>query len=423
MNRVVSIACSMLVTVVALAMVVVGTTGTALAGPKPTIAILGLEVKDDGGGIDEKSVKVARALSEGLRNQAKKASGPYTIAAGSTDKEQVDMELLIGCDDEGAGGRDCMAKIGSELTADYLLYGGVTKSRSGYQVSLTLLSVSSKTKIRAVNENIPGKETGPTDLERWGKSMYLRVTGGSAGGTLVVESNVEGATVLLDSQPKGRIAKGRAELRDVPEGRYKVSVQAEGYDPEEMVVNVDAGGEVSATLTMRKKSGGGDDGGGVGPGGDGGGDGGGSGGGEIGPGPDLGGGGGGKLIEGTVSEDSRTGWKVMAGVGLAGLIGGEAMAFVYWQKYSDREDQPDCGVGTPCGDEGKKEARMTNIGHGVAAVSGAVFLVGVYKGFLSSGGKRTESSAVIGRQRSTRQVSVSPTLAPGGGGATVRIDF
>ena len=108
---------------------------------------------------------------------------------------------------------------------------------------------------------------------------------------------------------------------------------------------------------------------------------------------------------------------------MAGLIGGEAMAFVYWQKYSDREDQPDCGVGTPCGDEGKKEARMTNIGHGVAAVSGAVFLVGVYKGFLSSGGKRTESSAVIGRQRSTRQVSVSPTLAPGGGGATVRIDF
>ena len=75
----------------------IGTTGVALA--KPQVAILGLEVVDEGG-LDAKIVKLATSLTAALRKRASLGAGPYKLAPNG-NKDLLEMKLLGGCDDEG----------------------------------------------------------------------------------------------------------------------------------------------------------------------------------------------------------------------------------------------------------------------------------------------------------------------------------
>src|SRR5256885_17121138 len=60
------------------ALLVLGLGGTAHAGGKPPIAILGLEVYDNGSGIDPETTRAAKELTAALRDRAKAGTGPYT---------------------------------------------------------------------------------------------------------------------------------------------------------------------------------------------------------------------------------------------------------------------------------------------------------------------------------------------------------
>src|SRR5688572_12086225 len=75
---------------------------------KPTVAILGLEVIDDGTGMEAKTTQFAKELTEELRKRPKAGTGPYALAPGS-DKDLLELKLLSGCESEG---KDCMAAIG-----------------------------------------------------------------------------------------------------------------------------------------------------------------------------------------------------------------------------------------------------------------------------------------------------------------------
>src|SRR5262245_64323842 len=90
----------------------------AWAGGKPPIAILGLEVYDNGSGIDPETTKAAKELTAALRDRAKAGTGPYAPAPGG-EKELIDEKLLNNCDSEAAS---CMAAIGAELGAEILMY-------------------------------------------------------------------------------------------------------------------------------------------------------------------------------------------------------------------------------------------------------------------------------------------------------------
>src|SRR5690606_39007245 len=103
---------------------------SALARPK--VAVLGLEVT---GTIDQASTTVARELTEGLRSRARSGDGPYQLAPNS-NRELIDEKLIKQCDDEAAA---CMAEIGQEVGADFLIYGRVAKEGAGYRVTLHVL--------------------------------------------------------------------------------------------------------------------------------------------------------------------------------------------------------------------------------------------------------------------------------------------
>jgi len=113
MTRVLSSACVVLL--------LVGWGAKAWAGSKPPIAILGLEVYDNGSGIDPETTKAARDVTAALRERARVPSGPYALVLGG-EKELIDEKLLNNCDSEAPS---CMAMIGSELGAELLMYGKI----------------------------------------------------------------------------------------------------------------------------------------------------------------------------------------------------------------------------------------------------------------------------------------------------------
>jgi len=93
--------------------------GQAWAGSK--VAVLGLEVRDSGTGIDPETTKVAKDLTFALRQRA--ATNAYNVSpAPNGDKELIDEKLLNNCDSEAAS---CMSAIGTELGADLLLFGKI----------------------------------------------------------------------------------------------------------------------------------------------------------------------------------------------------------------------------------------------------------------------------------------------------------
>ena len=132
------------------------------------IAILGLEVV---GAVDLTVVQVAQELTAALRSGA--ADGPYKIAPNS-DKELVDLKLMHNCDDER---KECMAKIGRTLNADYLLYGRIERksrdatSLGGYQILLRLLKVSSG-HLTSSTDFIPAAESSGAQLIERGRRGY-----------------------------------------------------------------------------------------------------------------------------------------------------------------------------------------------------------------------------------------------------------
>ena len=214
--------------VMGLAVLLVLTTGSVAFAGKQKIAVLGLEVKHTGS-IDQQSTVVAHDLTEGLRTQAKAGAGPF-IEAPNSEQELIDQKVMHSCDDERPG---CMIEIANDLKADYLMYGSITieadKGQNAYHVTVTLLAVNKKGGApQSVSEFFPVKEAREDKLKGWARKAYKKLTGQESSGTLVVKANVDGATVLVDREPRGTIKNGSATLQ-LDENRYNIAIEAEGY--------------------------------------------------------------------------------------------------------------------------------------------------------------------------------------------------
>ena len=173
MSRALSLTCT--------ALVLLGLGGSAFAA-KPSIAVLGLEVVDLNGTPTPADTQAAKELSDGLRARAKAGTGPYQLAPGS-DKELIDQKLLNNCDDEKPS---CMSAIGNQLGADILMFGRLEKQGRQYQVSMKVLDVGRKTVLKTSSDMIPVGEASGAALQGWAKKIYAKLTGESAGGTIVV---------------------------------------------------------------------------------------------------------------------------------------------------------------------------------------------------------------------------------------------
>ena len=243
MPRVLSSAC------VPLLLLLLGLGSRAWAG-KPPIAILGLEVYDNGGGIDPETTKAAKELTAALRDRAKAGTGPFTPVQG--EKELIDEKLLNNCDSEAA---TCMATIGSGLGAEVLMYGKIEKAtQSGqgvYKVSIKLLSVTRKQLTASTVETLPVADATGVRAQTYAKTWYAKLAGAGSGGTLVVRANIDRGTVLLDEEVKGTLASGTLTLTGVPEGRHALAVEGNGgVQRYEAQITVRSGETTTQNVTM-----------------------------------------------------------------------------------------------------------------------------------------------------------------------------
>src|SRR5215212_5659983 len=94
-----------------------------VAAAKPKIAILGLEVVVSGAKADPKDTQHAALLTEALRQRSRSGAGTFELAPNS-NRELIDEKLAGNCDTEALV---CMAPIGINLGADYLLYGRIVR--------------------------------------------------------------------------------------------------------------------------------------------------------------------------------------------------------------------------------------------------------------------------------------------------------
>jgi hypothetical protein len=412
MTRVLSSACAALVL---LGLLISG--NRAWAGPKPTIAILGLEVYDNGSGIDPETTRAAKDLTAALRDRAKAGTGPYAPAPGG-DKELIDEKLLNNCDTEAPV---CMAAIGTELAADLLMYGKIEKSAQNgqpiYKVSIKLLYVSRKQLASSTVETFPLADSTGVRAVTQAKSWYAKLVGVTTGGTLVIKANTDRGTVLIDGETKGNLASGTLTLNGVPEGRRVLVIEAKDRQRYETPITIHTGETLSHNATLVEMS---------------------------------------KLpltpsaqpmtVEGTVAEKpSSSIWKPVfyatAGVDAA-LIG--ATLYEFYQSRSKANDikvprddgkslsNHDCGTsnGAGKGYEGLSPEfhdactaySRYKIGVVVSSVVGAAVVGSFFLAFIRDR-DHTETQTANRGHKKRRELAITPIVTPDGGGATLRIDW
>jgi hypothetical protein len=411
MSRALSLTCT--------ALLLVAISASA-AVAKPSIAVLGLEVIDQNGTPTPADTQAAKELSDGLRARAKAGTGPYQLAPGS-DKELIDQKLLNNCDNEAAG---CMSAIGNQLSSDILMYGHFEKVGKQYQVTIKVLDVSRKAVLKSSSDMIPVSESNGAALQVWAKKIYAKLTGESAGGTLVVKvSNADRGTILVDGDPKGTFSNGTGTVSGLGEGKARITVESEGFRRWEKDVTI-TGGSITVPVELEKGASGDvvngnqDHHSDV----------------VIGPGP------------GPEGKKSTLLWKVGVGFGGVAVIGGLVYSYANYREF-DRinDEQCDHGLvpegtnrtctvkiepqwGQPDADrtnkDGEKYEKRANIGWGIAGVGAAITAFSVYKLVTSSNKSSTERQGVRGkRQRKDRTYIVTPVASPKGGGATLRFDW
>jgi hypothetical protein len=382
---------------------------SAVADAKPSIAVLGLEVTSpDNGNVDQQTTAAASNLTIALRERVRAGTGPYESAPGS-DKELIDLKLLNECSSEAMG---CMAKIGNDLGAKFVLYGHLVNKGGSYKVAVVLLNVEGKAKSGIHTFEIPLADLsgGPKgkDTLVWARRIYGEMTGETSSGNVVVRlAGADHGTVLIEEngqwQPKGSITSGQGKVV-LPEGNYKIAIESEGFQRYEGHITVTAGGDTQVSATMAPMSSGNGTGSAVGNGSD--------------------------TYGGTISEGPNDGWHKVF-IGSAVVTGVMAVGFGFTiGELSSTGSQTGGGFGGKC-ISGQTDSFACNNGHllshatYVTGFGGLAFLGLTAVAFIES--RRTSSSnpnehAGAGH-RVHRTFAVTPVVSPTQAGAAFQIDF
>jgi hypothetical protein len=195
----------------------------ATAGDKPTTAVR-IEAKDGA------SAKTAIALTKALRTQA------GAKHSTNVDKTVIDTE----CD---VLQPRCAASIGDKLAVTHMLVGQLERRGSRYTITLSLINVSTKQRVRSLREVAPIK----VDVRRWARTLYSRLLA-EGSGDIVITANAKRGQVLIDGLVVTELYEGRATVSGVALGTHQLEVRAAGYRPYASDISVDGHSEETILL-------------------------------------------------------------------------------------------------------------------------------------------------------------------------------
>lgn len=399
---------------------------TSVAAAKPKIAILGLEVI---GSLDPEQVRIARSLTNGLRERASAGTGPFELAPNS-NKELVDEKLMNNC---GTEALVCMAPIGLAMRADYLMWGKIEKVGKGYHVTIKLMRLATKLPMPTFSEIVSVSDI-KNDPKGVAKRAYSMMTATDEGTVTVRVANADRATVYLDDQPKGTTASGVLTFQ-APEGKHRLAVVAteKGWQrhEEELVINVGDQRNIPVELIRAEPQ---KDGTAVKPPEP-----------KPQPKPQPGGGGGGgegdalRLdttggVAGGGGGGGGSGWRTVAvGSTVLAVVAAGGFAVSWWQLSTVGDDEENPGpFAYACSEEEAKKSWSCDHGNllrgltiGTAAAAVAMTGLAVVS-FVKSSGSSPKDQRRLATGRSTRPrraLTVTPVMSASGGGATLRFDW
>ena len=235
--------------VATLVVVLLGGAGTpARAADDSGTVVLGIEA------VDTQDNNLASDVTDAIKQRVATGKGGPLIPG----KDLVEIKLVFSCSDEAAA---CLAQAGKSLGAAKLIYGII--KRSGGDVVLTLKQVDTArgTIDGTTVENLAKKKLDPSALRALSAQWVARLSGakpaggGGTPGTLIVRSNVSGATVMLDGAEVGTLSRKTLSIEDVSPGKHEITVEKPGFGVSTQVFTIGAGQALPLTLTLLRGDG------------------------------------------------------------------------------------------------------------------------------------------------------------------------
>lgn len=187
----------------------------------------------------------ADALTQAIRSRVRQAHG-WSISETTQSFDTLAIALKCPPRPDAA----CLQRVGDQLHTDHFVWGTVSKGHAGeVKAAVHMWSRgkpdSEATEVYSDNLKDPADEA----LRGIATTLFGKVSGSGAGGSLVVRAGTGSGEVLVDGTPRGTLEGGVARL-DVPVGSHAISVRVPGYDATPQNANVVLNGESSVTVAL-----------------------------------------------------------------------------------------------------------------------------------------------------------------------------
>ena len=182
----------------------------AYAGEVKSVAVLSVEAQ----GLP---AELADRYSAALKSLVARRAG-YKLAPGKSLEE---IKLVFGCVDTSA---ECMARVGSSLVADKLLWGTLVKGSDGLKLTLKVLDVAAARLEKVLAKDVTEKSVAAEVIEGLAEQILTPIFG-----QILLRSKELGAEVFVGDRKIGATGEEALLVGKLQSGTYVVQVKKDGF--------------------------------------------------------------------------------------------------------------------------------------------------------------------------------------------------
>ncbi len=161
---------------------------------------------------------------------------PQSVADGDHLRQQAGC---IGATPE------CLAEVGSAVSADMVVHAGIQKLPGRFLVVITQIDVSTK---KVLTQSRQPAEATPGAVQEAIEKGWLEIFGSTFRSRLKVVTNVPGARVVLDGRNVGKTPLTLDQ--EFAKGTHKIEVSLAGYQPAQRHIQINASSVVVVELAL-----------------------------------------------------------------------------------------------------------------------------------------------------------------------------